>query len=274
MKVNKIDITPAAKNFGKINAIYNEVLTEGFITKNQKSIDLFKSYVRSIKENEILKTQFLVFNNIETKIEENEFKIKEFVEANIDLMNKFSKKDILEANSKLIESVLFEQELDNPLEKLHEAISTLIFTEKSPSNVDAIVEAKTFVIDYIKNNKPKEVTEAIELPLEILTNVMVDKYNERYSNLDESEKAVLKVLIESNDEQKKEVYSNILKECLELVNETLTKYSGSDLDENELKTKDKLLRVKEKLLNDKVEINETFNVEISKLVELRSLLKQ
>ena len=274
MKVNKIDITPAAKNFGKINAIYNEVLTEGFITKNQKSIDLFKSYVRSIKENEILKTQFLVFNNIETKIEENEFKIKEFVEANIDLMNKFSKKDILEANSKLIESVLFEQELDNPLEKLHEAISTLIFAEKSPSNVDAIVEAKTFVIDYIKNNKPKEVTEAIELPLEILTNVMVDKYNERYSSLDESEKAVLKVLIESNDEQKKEVYSNILKECLELVNETLTKYSGSDLDENELKTKDKLLRVKEKLLNDKVEINETFNVEISKLVELRSLLKQ
>jgi len=274
MKVNKIDITPAAKNFGKINAIYNEVLTEGFITKNQKSIDLFKSYVRSIKENEILKTQFLVFNNIETKIEENEFKIKEFVEANIDLMSKFSKKDILEANTKLIESVLFEQELDNPLEKLHEAISTLIFTEKSPSNVDAIVEAKTFVMDYIKNNKPKEVTEAIELPLEILTNVMVDKYNERYSNLDESEKAVLKVLIESNDEQKKEVYSNILKECLELVNETLTKYSGSDLDENELKTKDKLLRVKEKLLNDKVEINETFNVEISKLVELRSLLKQ
>ena len=274
MKVNKIDITPAAKNFGKINAIYNEVLTEGFITKNQKSIDLFKSYVRSIKENEILKTQFLVFNNIETKIEENEFKIKEFVEANIDLMSKFSKKDILEANTKLIESVLFEQELDNPLEKLHEAISTLIFTEKSPSNVDAIVEAKTFVMDYIKNNKPKEVNEAIELPLEILTNVMVDKYNERYSSLDESEKAVLKVLIVSNDEQKKEVYSNILKECLELVNETLTKYSGSDLDENELKTKDKLLRVKEKLLNDKVEINETFNVEISKLVELRSLLKQ
>ena len=129
-------------------------------------------------------------------------------------------------------------------------------------------------MDYIKNNKPKEVNEAIELPLEILTNVMVDKYNERYSSLDESEKAVLKVLIESNDEQKKEVYSNILKECLELVNETLTKYSGSDLDENELKTKDKLLRVKEKLLNDKVEINETFNVEISKLVELRSLLKQ
>jgi hypothetical protein len=269
-----IDITENVKNFGKINSIFNEILTEGYLTKNQKSIDLFKTYVKSIKENEILKTQFLIFNNIETKIEENEFKIKEFVEANIELMNKFSKKDILLANGKLAESILFEQNCDNQFEKLHEAITTLIFTEKTPSNVDAIVEAKTFVIDYIKNNKAKEVVEAIELPSKIMTTVMVTKYNEKYASLDESEKAVLKVLIESNDEEKKEVYSSILKECLELVNETLTKYGASDLDENELKTKDKLLRVKEKLLNDKIEINENFNLEISKLVELRTLLKK
>jgi hypothetical protein len=269
-----INITEHVKNFGKINCIFNEILTEGFINKNQKSIDLFKTYVKSIKENEILKTQFLVFNNLETKVESNEFKIKEFVEANIDLMSKYPKTDILKANGKLAESILFEQNYENPLDKLHEAISTLIFTEKSPSTVDAIVEAKTFVIDYIKNNKPKEVTEAIELPLSILTNVMVDKYNEKYVSLDESEKAVLKTLIESTDEQKKEVYANILKECLELVNETLSKYGASDLAENELKTKDKLLRVKEKLLNDKIEINENFNIEISKLVELRGLLKK
>lgn len=269
-----IDITENVKNFGKINTIFNEILTEGYLTKNQKSIDLFKTYVKSIKENEILKTQFLIFNNIETKVESNEFKIKEFVEANIDLMSKYSKKDIMLANGKLAESILFEQECENPLEKLHEAITTLIFTEKSPSTVDAIVEAKTFVIDYIKNNKLKEVNEAIELPISILTNVMVDKYNEKYATLDESEKAVLKALIESTDEEKKEVYSNILKECLDLVNETLTKYGASDLDESELKTKDKLLRVKEKLLNDKLEINENFNSEVSKLVELRSLLKK
>lgn len=274
MEINKIDITKTAKNFGKIKSVFNEILSEGYATKNQKSIDLFKNYVKSIKENEILKTQFLVFTNIETKVEQDEFKIKEFVEANIDLMKKFSYNDILKANSKLVESILFEQNYDSSLDKLHEAITTLIFTERTPLTIDEIVEAKSYVVNYIKANTPKVVNEAIELPMKILSTVMVDKYNEKYANLDESEKAVLKSLIDSDDTQKKEVYTNMVKECLELVNETLVKYSGGELDENELKTKDKLLRVKEKLLNDKIEITENFNTDISKLVELRGLLKK
>ena len=38
-------------------------------------------------------------------------------------------------------------------------------------------------------------------------------------------------------------------------------------------TKDKLLQVKEKLLNDTIEVNENFFKNISKLVELKSSLK-
>lgn len=274
MKANTIDITKITQNFGKIKSVFNQILTEGFARKNDKSINLFKTYVKSIKENEILKTQFLVFNNIETKIEENEFKAKEFVEANIDLMKKFSKKDILEANKKLIDLVLFEQDTNNSFDSLHEAITTLIFTEKLPTTIDKIVEAKAFVVDYIKNNKAKVVNEAIELPFSILSTVMVDKYNEKYADLDESEKQVVKALIESDDTQKQEIYGKILNECVDLINENLSKYSGNDLDETELKTKDKLLRVKEKLLSDKKEITEDFNVNISKLIDLRSSLKK
>jgi Na+/phosphate symporter len=93
---------------------------------------------------------------------------------------------------------------------------------------------------------------------------MVDKYNEKYASLDESEKQVLKVLIDSTDEEKKEVYSSTLRECINLINEKL--------DTNDLEAKDKLLRVKDKLLNDKQEINEDFFKNISKLVELKNNL--
>jgi hypothetical protein len=274
MKVTKIDITNNVKNFGKIMNVFNEVLAEGYTSNNEKSINLFKTYVKSIKENEVLKTQFFVYDNIQNKIEENEFKAKEFVEASIDLMSKFSKKDILEANKKLAELVLFEQANESEFEKLNEAISTLIFTEKTPNTIDAIVEAKAYVVDYIKNNKPKVVNEAIELPISMLSTVMVDKYNEKYAGLDESERAVIKALMESDENQKQEIYSNLLSECIVLVNETLTKYSGDDLNETELKTKDKLLRVKEKLLNDKKEITEDFHGNISRLFDLRSTLKK
>jgi hypothetical protein len=46
------------------------------------------------------------------------------------------------------------------------------------------------------------------------------------------------------------------------------------LDTSDLNAKDKLLRVKDRLLNDKQEINEDFIKNISKLVELRSNLKE
>jgi hypothetical protein len=117
----------------------------------------------------------------------------------------------------------------------------------------------------MKNNKEKEIKESIDLPNSMLTTIMVDKYNEKYSTLDESEKEVIKVLIESDDEKKKEVYSSMLRECIDLINEKLK--------ESSLEAKDKLLTVKDKLLNDKQEINEDFTKNISKLIELRSNLK-
>lgn len=274
MKVNNIDITKTVQNFGKLKNMFNNMLVEGMVTKDNKSKDLFKSYVKSIKENEILRTQFLIYNNIENKIETNDFKATQFVQESISLMNKFSKDEIIKANSKLAESLLWEQEVDNHLEELHENITTLIFTEKTPNTIDTIIEATAKVVDYIKNNKPKEVNESIELPVSMISTIMVDKYNEKYASLDESEKAVLKALIESDDNQKKEVYGNIVKECVDLINTSLENYSGEDLSENELKTKDKLLRVKEKLLNDKQEINENFYTNITRLVELRGSLKK
>ena len=48
----KIDITKTVQNFGKIKNVYNEILVESVVTKNKDKKDLFKSYVKTIKENE------------------------------------------------------------------------------------------------------------------------------------------------------------------------------------------------------------------------------
>ncbi len=99
----------------------------------------------------------------------------------------------------------------------------------------------------------------------MISGIMVDKYNAKYSTLDETERKILKSLIDSDDEKKKEVYSETLKECISLVNDKLK--------ESDLESKERLLKVKEKLLNDTQEINEDFFTNISKLVELKSDLK-
>jgi hypothetical protein len=254
------------KNFGKIKNAFNELLAEGVVSNNNSNKQLFKKYIKTIKENEILKTQFLVYDNIENKIEENEFKANLFLQENIALFNKYTKEEILEANNKLAEPILSEQiSVSYENEKLHEDISNLIFLKKEANNIDAIVEATSSVINYMKSNKAKVVTESIDLPNSMLTSIMVEKYNEKYASLDESDKKVLKSLIESDDEKKKEVYSLIIRECIDLID--------GKLNESDLDAKDKLLRVKDKLLNDKQEVNEDFNKNISKLVELKKSLK-
>ena len=71
--------------------------------------------------------------------------------------------------------------------------------------------------------------------------------------------------IKTNEEEKKEVYIKIVRECIDLINEKLI---DSDLD-----AKDKLLRVKDKLLNDKQTVSEDFDKNLSKLIELRGNLQ-
>ena len=254
------------QNFGKIKNTFNELMVEGIVTNKESNKNLFKNYVKAIKENEVLKTQFLVYDNIENKIEENELKANLFIQENIALLDKFSKKDIMEANSKLIKPVKSKQD-EHPNEKdgLYENITKLIFTNKNTKTIDTIVESMSFIIDYIKNNKTKTVNKSFDLPNSMLSKIMVDKYNEKYASLSETEKKILKVLINSDDVKKKEVYSNVIRECLDMINEKL---NGSDLD-----TKDKLLRVKDKLLNDKMEIDEDFSKNISKLLELKNSLE-
>lgn len=252
------------QNFGKIKNVFNELLVEGLTTKNGENVKLFKKYLNTIKENEILKTQFLVNSNIENKIETDREKAFQFVNENINLLSKFSKKEINEANKSLMSLCSDFNDVDYDLKGLHENISTLIMTKKTTSTIDIIVESTSFIVDFILNNKPKVISECIDLPNSMLSSIMVDKYNEKYSTLNESEKSILKVLIDSDDNAKKDVYTKMVRECIDLINET---YPNADLD-----SKDRLLRVKDKLLNDKVEINEDYFKNVSKLVELKESL--
>lgn len=261
----KIDITNTVKNFGKIKNAYNEVLVESVVTKSKDKKDLFKSYVKTIKENEILKNQFLVYDLIENKIEPNESKAKTFLEESLSILSKYNKTEIMKANQKLVEGIVFEFDNDYDKKELHENISVLLCTSKTPKTIDAIVEAKSYVVNYIMNNIVKENKEGYGLPNSVVSKIMVEKYNDKYSTLDESEKEILKSLIDSDSDKKKEVYANTIRECIDLINEKLVE---SDLD-----TKDRLLRVKDKLLNDKQEIDENYPKNISKLVELRASLK-
>jgi hypothetical protein len=257
------------QNFGKIKNAFSEILAEGIASNDVAKKSMFKKYIKTLKESEILKTQFLVYENIENAIETDLFTANLIVSENLSLMDKFNKKDILKENQKLLslsEEVAnkVNESYEETLVSLHESISNLIFLNKKASTINEATKNRKIVLDFINANKPRVIEESYDVPNSMLSSILVEKYNERYSDLTETEKEVVKVLIESDNDKKIEVYTKISRECIDLIDEKL--------NESDLETKDRLLKVKDKLLRNTVELNEDFPKNISKLVELKITL--
>jgi hypothetical protein len=249
------------KNFGKIKNVFNTMLSESMASKNVEKRDTFKKYLKMLKENEILKTQFKIYNSIESMIEENQFKAGEKIKMNIDLLESYTRKEIIEANNKLFE-LTKGRNINEPYvnDKLHENIADMIFSDDINKFVDSLNET----IEYAKGNTPKQVNETIGVPNKLFTSLVVDRYNEKYSELSESERKTIKTIFESNDEDKVILFKNMVSECLELVNDKL-KDATLDLKES-------LLAVKENLLNREY-IKESFDKDMIKILELKEDLK-
>jgi hypothetical protein len=257
------------QNFGKIKNAFSEILAEGIASNDLAKKKLFKKYIKTLRESDILKTQFLVYENIENIIESDQFSANLIVTENLSLFNKFNKKDMLKENQRLISlsnevKLKLEESYDEKLSSLHESIGNLVFLEKTSKTVNEIAKNTKNVLDYVTKNKLKVVAESYDVPNSMLSSILVEKYNERYADMTEAEKEVIKVLIESSNEEKLTLYGKMIRECVDLID---TKLKESDLD-----TKERLLKVKDKLLRDKIELNEDFSKNISKLVDLQFTL--
>ena len=240
-------------NFGKINNGFSDILVES-IKQNDSSKKLtFQKYLKELKENKILRNQYFIYDNITNKTEANDFKVSEYIKENIALMGNYSLRDIKRENEKLL-SLLGENMVnDYVLNELHENINILITTKKTPETLNKITEAFSYISDYIK--KDKKLKEE-----KINVEDTVNKFNERYSNLSESEQRILKVAMGSDNEEKKSVFNETIIECIDLINENLV--------ECELETKEKLLNVKDRLLRMSY-MNENFINDMGKIFELK-----
>ena len=134
--------------------------------------------------------------------------------------------------------------------------------EKTPSNINKINESINNIIKVMleKDETEEVVTESIDLPPSVLTKLAVNKFNSRYSNISESEKEIIKTVLNGSNEDKEETFNKLKRECIDTIDNKLNESSDLDL-------KDKLLKVKDKLLNTNFSLD-NFNSDISKIYDL------
>lgn len=276
-------------NFGTIKDIYAKFLINSYLTESKvkKHKNLYKNFIKTISENEILRTEFIVYKNIENGYFPSESSAIEYLKENISLFDKYRKEDIKKVNENLAQKLIVNTKgyavpgTKHPTDiclikskNIHEALDTLITLEKKAETINTLHESFEFVKKWLttpknvlnENYKPgKNLRENKKIDPNKFLDIAVEKYNEKYSTLGEEEKKVLKTIMSSNKNEKESLLKDMIKESITLINNALEEYGGN------IDVKSKLLGAKDLLYN--MEFNEsTYGEDISKIYDLKQSL--
>jgi hypothetical protein len=257
------------QNFGQINETFKNILVDSIITKDKKGKRVFKSYVKALKENSVLRTQYNIFNKLENKINvvnETE-RSNMLVDECISMLENLGEAKVTKINNKLIKYLnengykIYDAEYD--FKSLHEHITNVAFLERNTKNVNTVIESKLFLKNHSNLVEQKEQREVEPYINKMLIPLLENKFNDKFSNISELEKKIFKLTINGTDEAKEELYGETIHECIDLVD--------NQLKECSIEQKDTLLQVKDKLLRQKFN-TETFTAEMSKINYLKTTL--
>lgn len=260
-------------NFGTIKDILAEQLVDSQLKKDKKGKELYKNFIKEMKNNKVLKSQFIVYKNIENKSIKSESEASEYLKENIEILKKIGTNKILESNvklSKLLKKVNPTILKEYKEKDIHLAIHNLITKEKDANNLNLMHESFQKVKKWLMEEKSIEggsddsIVENVD-PKKFLE-IVTKKYNEKYSELTEEEKTILKVLRNGNKEEIKTLVSEMVKNTISVINENIKKY------EDNLDVKERLLETKD-VVYSMVENDDSFSDNLMKLYELKRNLR-
>lgn len=266
-------------NFGTVKDIFLDKLIESYTSEDKALVEtgknLYKSFLKTLKENETLKTAFIVYKNIENKTIKNESLANDYLNENLSFLQNFRGESSLKVQTKKLIRLLEDKHFDFKgikIKEIHKSLDKLINKNKTISNLNLIQESKNEVLMWLVSDKEKiNETEGEEFVRENINpkkflDIAVSKFNEKYKDsLTEEERNILKVLRENNYDTIKSLVSNLVKETVILVNNHLVE-SGKNIT-----VKEKLLETKD-VIYKMTENNSNFSEKVLKLYELKKNL--
>lgn len=228
-------------NFGAIKDTIYKFAGKNLISEIQEGgITILNAFMKEIKENSILKKQYLVYKNFEDGSCKKERLAERFIAENLKLIEGVDWNELLKTNKQIRLGLLENCHVEGNSSKqdLYESIHVLIksVTQQGFDEVQKSQEAYDYVVDYLlkerKNTTPETIQEETEYPKflsrKFITNLAVNKFNERYSHLQENEKSLLKTLL-SPVENKKNYLIDLKEENLSKINHVIS--SDKSIDE-------------------------------------------
>lgn len=270
-------------NFGIVNLMIAEKFRQnyfkGTLLNESKDIKL-NDFLGVLKSSPILMLEYKVFNNLENKHIEDTQLASKYIDDNINLFETYTNKEIEKEREKLKPFVNenFDKESRKERIKLYESINNLINETLKPhtkTDVDLIHESFTKVLNHI-TTKPSDrsqnfINENINQEREInddIIEIAVGKFNEKYNQLDEDEKKLIKELIYNSEKKKVKLFEKYKTDCLDIL-EHIDKNNDSYLYSRKNDIVEKINNLSEEI--DKTHNkNKKLNENIIKLFELHN----
>tara|TARA_R110001583_G_scaffold93302_3_gene236149 strand:- start:846 stop:1601 length:756 start_codon:yes stop_codon:yes gene_type:complete len=238
------------KNFGDLlDSLYSKASSQ-FANNKKNCSKILKECINTIKTDKILSDQFIIFNNLKTTVI-GENQVNDYISENINSIKLHKTKDIINSNYKL-------EKLCNHLgakikkNKLNESISNLCFLMNTSKNVNSLHQSKNIIKENLLSNKKTKEIDTPEIPLALMSKLVSKKYNKKYSTLSESDKTLLKVILE-NKEGDEKLFQSYKEKATQLLENRIVENDDSTLHTN-LKKSYKKVRdmeyVNESLIND------------------------
>lgn len=200
-------------NIGVANLVISDLLKESFFNESllTEAKKITSVFFKTIKSSPLLMLEFKVFDNIENKQIDNDVLGTRYIDNNVKLFEIYTIDELHEENEKLkqfLVDVDYTKLNENKL-KLYNSISTLI--EESLKigddvNIDAIFDSFTFVLNHLKDNKKKNEPLIYENINEDVIKIAINKFNEKYNDLNENELNLFKKLINSSTNEKQQIF--------------------------------------------------------------------
>ena len=210
-------------NIGIVNLVVSKKLKDAYFSNNliEESKKVTEDFLSVVKNSPILQLEFKVFNNIETKHIENDLVASRYIDNNIKLFEIYTNKEIEREHEKLKSFLTEDVQVDDAKVQLYIAINNLIRESLNNFNeidVDAIHESFEIVLNHIKAPKVSETDHSdSKLINEDVIKIAVNKFNEKYSALNEDDKNLFVKLIKSSTDEKETLLEEYKNESLAIL---------------------------------------------------------
>lgn len=224
---------------------YNLGIVKTSLLTNLNETASIKQFVNLLKESSLLKLEYSIYDNIENKHIPNEDLAIKYIDENIKLLKDAGyTRELFEAENKkflsLVEGVQFANTYKKELfEKLH----TLLYESlpgKKVTNVNKLHDAFSYVLEYVKTNEPKVITESnnlvenIDLPTQFggvgyIVGKSITEFNKKYVTLlTEEEMMVLESVIAESKSAKETTFNLIKENAIAFFNEFITELKSKE----------------------------------------------